>query len=125
WDWDGGGLVVAVRVPERRREVRRQPRTRLAWGGFASLGGGLWISPLVEREAELHASAANGSVAELQSFDAELGSIGEPGRLVAEAWDLDAVAAAHRAFAARFARLRPKAPEAVFRAQTQPLHDWR
>ena len=52
-DWDGRWLLVALRVPEERREVRHQLRTRLAWAGFGSLGGGLWISPHVEREAEL------------------------------------------------------------------------
>ena len=45
WTWDGRWLLVVLRVPEERREVRHQVRTRLAWAGFGSLGGGLWISP--------------------------------------------------------------------------------
>jgi phenylacetic acid degradation operon negative regulatory protein len=45
--------------------------------------------------------------------------------VVAEAWDLDAVAEAYRAFIATFARQRPRAPEAVFRAQTLLVHAWR
>ena len=53
WEWEGRWLLVVLRVPEERREVRHQVRTRLAWAGFGSLGGGLWISPHVEREAEL------------------------------------------------------------------------
>jgi phenylacetic acid degradation operon negative regulatory protein len=125
WDWDGHWLLVVLRVPEERREVRHQLRTRLAWAGFGSLGGGLWISPHVERERELHDAAATDSVAELVSFRAEIGEIGDPAKVVAEAWDLDAVAAAYRAFVARFGRLRPATPEAIFRAQTQLVHEWR
>jgi phenylacetic acid degradation operon negative regulatory protein len=125
WDWDGNWLLVVLRVPEERREVRHQLRTRLAWAGFGSLGGGLWISPHVEREHELHDAAGADSVAELVSFRARIGEVGEPAKVVAEAWDLDAVAAAYRDFIARFGRLRPGSPQAIFRAQTQLVHEWR
>jgi len=122
WEWDGRWLLVVLRVPEERRDVRHQVRTRLAWAGFGSLGGGLWITPHVEREREV---SGVDSVAELLSFEASLGSLGDPARVLAEAWDLDAVARAYGAFADRFGRLRPKTPEAVFRAQTQLVHEWR
>jgi phenylacetic acid degradation operon negative regulatory protein len=122
WEWDGRWLLVVLRVPEERRDVRHQVRTRLAWAGFGSLGGGLWITPHVEREREL---ANVDSVAELLSFQASLGTLGDPARVLAEAWDLDAVARAYGEFVARFDRLRPKTPEAVFRAQTQLVHAWR
>lgn len=124
-DWDGRWLLVVLRVPEERREVRHQVRTRLAWAGFGSLGGGLWISPHAEREAELQGMADQEAVAELMSFTAELGALGEPDRLVAEAWDLIEVADAYDAFIADFGRLRAKTPEAVFRAQTLLVHAWR
>jgi phenylacetic acid degradation operon negative regulatory protein len=125
WEWDGQWLLVTLRVPEQHREIRHQLRTQLAWAGFGSLRGGLWISPHVERESELQASAGEGTVAELQSFRARLGSIGEPEKLIADAWDLDQVADAYRGFIARFGRLAPVAPEAVFRAQTLLVHEWR
>jgi phenylacetic acid degradation operon negative regulatory protein len=122
WEWDGRWLLVVLRVPEERRDVRHQVRTRLAWAGFGSLGGGLWITPHVEREREL---TDVDSLAELLSFQASLGTLGDPANVPAEAWDLEAVAAAYRDFVARFGRLRPKTPEAVFRAQTQLVHEWR
>jgi phenylacetic acid degradation operon negative regulatory protein len=125
WEWDGRWLLVVLRVPEERREVRHQMRTRLAWAGFGSLGGGLWITPHAEREHELADVAADGSAAELLSFRAELGALGEPARVVAEAWDLDALAEAYRAFIARFGRMRPRGDEAMFRAQTLLVHEWR
>ena len=123
--WEGRWLLVVLRVPEERREVRHQLRTRLAWAGFGSLGGGLWISPHVEREAELGDLAGDGSVAELLSFRAELGTLGDPARVIADAWDLDGVAEAYRGFIAQFGRLRPRTDEAVFRAQSLLVHEWR
>jgi phenylacetic acid degradation operon negative regulatory protein len=127
WEWEGHWLLIVLRVPEERREIRHQMRTRLAWEGFGSMGGGLWITPHVERESGLRDMTANGSVAELLSFRAELGTLGEPEpeRVIADAWDLDGVAAAYRGFIAQFGRLRPNAPEAMFRAQTQLVHEWR
>jgi phenylacetic acid degradation operon negative regulatory protein len=125
WAWDGSWLLVVLRVPEERREVRHQMRTRLAWAGFGSLGGGLWISPHAERERELAGVGGDGSGAELVSFHGALGALGDPARVVAAAWDLDAVADAYRAFVARFGRLRPRGEEAVFRAQTELVHEWR
>ena len=125
WEWEGHWLLVVLRVPEERREIRHQMRTRLAWEGFGSMGGGLWITPHVEREGGLRDMTANGSVAELLSFRAELGTLGEPDRVIADAWDLDGVAAAYRGFIVQFGRLRPKTPEAMFRAQTRLVHEWR
>jgi len=125
WEWDGEWLLIILRVPEDRREVRHQLRTQLAWAGFGSLGGGLWISPHVRREQELRGSGAPGSVAEMQSFTARLGTIGDPAKLLRDAWDLDEVAEAYRAFTARFRGMRPRTPEAVFCAQTMLVHEWR
>jgi phenylacetic acid degradation operon negative regulatory protein len=125
WAWDGRWVLVVLRVPEERREVRHQMRTRLAWAGFGSLGGGLWISPHGERERELAGVGGDGSGAELVSFHGALGALGDPARVVAAAWDLDAVAAAYRTFVTRFGRMRPSGAEAAFRAQTQLVHEWR
>jgi len=125
WDWEGHWLLVVLRVPEERREIRHQVRTRLAWDGFGSIGGGLWISPHVEREEGLSDMTGDESVAALLTFHAEMGAIGDPARVIADAWDLDGVAAAYREFISQFDRLRPKTPEATFRAQALLVHAWR
>src|SRR4029453_224042 len=123
--WDGRWLLVVLRVPEEQRDVRHVLRTQLAWAGFGSIGNGVWIPPHVEREEELARMASGATAAEMLSFRAQLGSIGDPERVVTDAWDLDAVAKAYRDFANRFGRLRPNTPEAVFRAQTELVHQWR
>jgi phenylacetic acid degradation operon negative regulatory protein len=125
YDWDRHWLLVVLRVPEQRREVRHQARTQLAWAGFGSLGGGLWISPHADREGELEALAADTSVAEMMSFRAEIASLGEPEEIVRHAWDLHALGEAYRDFIGRFQKMRPKTPDAVFAAQTSLVHAWR
>jgi phenylacetic acid degradation operon negative regulatory protein len=125
WEWDGRWLLVVLRVPEESRAVRHQLRSRLAWTGLGSLGGGLWITPHVERQAELAAAISDEPVAEARSFVAELGSIGDPAQLVADAWDLDAVRAQYSAFIEDFAHVRAAGPEACFRQQTLLVHAWR
>jgi phenylacetic acid degradation operon negative regulatory protein len=124
-EWDGRWLLVMTRVPELRRELRHQMRTQLAWAGFGSLGSGIWISPDIERESELAAIAAGDSAAALQSFHAHFGALGNPEDIIANAWDLDAVADSYREFVARFRALRPRTPEAAFEAQTRLVHAWR
>jgi phenylacetic acid degradation operon negative regulatory protein len=125
WQWDGRWLVVVLRVPEARRAVRHQLRSRLAWTGLGSLGGGVWLTPHVEREDELAAAINDQPAAEAQSFVAELGSMGDPQSLVADAWDLEAVSAQYEAFIEDFARVRAPTPEASFRQQTLLVHAWR
>jgi phenylacetic acid degradation operon negative regulatory protein len=125
WEWDGQWLLVVVRVPERQRAVRHQVRTRLAWAGFGSLGGGLWITPHTGRERELSDLGSGESGAELLSFRAVPGDLGEPDRVIAQAWDLAEVGLAYRDFIARFSRLRPASPRSVFAAQTLLVHEWR
>jgi phenylacetic acid degradation operon negative regulatory protein len=125
WDWDGRWLVLVLRVPEERRDVRNQLRTRLAWAGLGSLGGGVWLTPHVEREAELAAAIRDEPAAEATSFTAELGALGTPAALAATAWDLDKVRDHYRAFIDDFSSAKPATPTACFRLQTLIVHAWR
>jgi phenylacetic acid degradation operon negative regulatory protein len=126
WQWDGRWLVVVLRVPEERREVRHQLRTRLAWAGLGSMGAGVWLTPHVEREAELREVMLEAPAAEATSFVASLGALGGPPELVAAtAWDLDSVRDAYEAFISDFVAIRPSSDEASFRMQTLLVHAWR
>jgi phenylacetic acid degradation operon negative regulatory protein len=125
WEWDGRWLIVVLRVPEERRSVRHQLRSRLAWAGLGSLGGGVWLTPHIEREHELALAIKEESTAEAKSFIAELGSLGDPRRLIAEGWDLGAVRDQYTAFIEEFSRVRASTPEACFRYLTLLVHAWR
>jgi phenylacetic acid degradation operon negative regulatory protein len=125
WKWDGRWLVLVLRVPEQRREVRHQLRTRLAWAGLGSLGSGVWLTPHVEREAELAAAIRDEPAAEATWFVAELGGLGSPASVAASAWDLACVREHYDAFVADFSRVRPANPAACFRTQALLVHAWR
>lgn len=125
WDWDGRWLVLILRVPEARREVRHLLRTRLAWAGLGSMGGGVWLTPHVEREAELREVVLEAPAAEATSFVAELGSMGSPLAVAAAAWDLDSVRSAYEDLISDFSAIRPSSVEASFRMQTLLVHAWR
>ncbi|HEY2657646.1 MAG TPA: PaaX family transcriptional regulator C-terminal domain-containing protein [Solirubrobacteraceae bacterium] len=130
WQWDGRWLVLILRVPEARREVRHQLRTRLAWAGLGSMGGGVWLTPHVERESELREVVLEAPAAEATSFVASLGAFGSPSEVVAAAWDLDQVRSAYEAFIADFGAIRPSSSssssdDASFRMQTLLVHAWR
>ena len=125
WHWDGRWLVVILRVPERRRAVRHHLRSRLAWAGLGSLGGGVWLTPHVDREHELASALNDEPAAEAISFVARFGDIGDPAQLVAAAWDLGRVREQYSAFIADFSRVRASSPEACFRQQTLLVHAWR
>jgi phenylacetic acid degradation operon negative regulatory protein len=112
-------------VPEERREVRHQLRSRLAWAGLGSLGGGVWLTPHVEREGELAAAINGEPAAGANSFTAQSGSIGDPRQLVGAAWNLKRVSEQYRAFIEDFARVRASTPQACFRQQTLLVHAWR
>jgi phenylacetic acid degradation operon negative regulatory protein len=124
--WDGQWLVLVLRVPEERREVRHQLRTRLAWAGLGSMGAGVWLTPHVEREAELGEIIREAPAAEATSFVASLGVLGgAPATVAATAWDLDSVRSAYEAFIEDFLGIRPSGGEASFRMQTLLVHAWR
>jgi phenylacetic acid degradation operon negative regulatory protein len=125
WEWDGRWLVLILRVPEERRSVRHQLRTRLAWAGLGSMGGGVWLTPHVEREAELRDAVVDAPAAEATSFVASLGRFGSVSEVVAAAWDLDDVREQYEAFLEDFAAIRPSSPESFFRMQTLLVHAWR
>ncbi len=119
--WDGRWLLVVVRVPEPRRDLRHRLTTQLAWAGFGSLGGGLWITPHADREALVEAEPP----AQLLSFRAELGALGDASRVISEAWDLPALREHYEQFVADFESADPDGGAAVFAAQTALVHAWR
>jgi phenylacetic acid degradation operon negative regulatory protein len=125
WDWSGEWLIVVLRVPEARRAVRHQLRTQLAWAGLGTLGGGVWVTPHVDREDELKALVEAQSDADVVSFHGRIGALGDPRRVAEAAWDLDAVAEKYDEFYVRFRRAKPSSPAATFRAMTELVHEWR
>ncbi len=125
-DWDGMWLVCYVSVPESKRKLRDQLRTRLSWAGFGSPEPGVWISPHAGHEAEAAAVIEElGLDAEAMSFTARFAGIGNEQTMVDKAWNLDEVGARYEEFIDAFTGLRPTEPDAVLVAQARLVHEWR
>jgi phenylacetic acid degradation operon negative regulatory protein len=99
-NWDGRWMLLAFSVPESRRADRHTLRSQLTWAGFGPLQNGLWISPSPGDIA--------GTLAELKLLDyvrifrAETVAPSDPQHIVAEAWDLGAIADGYRTFLKRW-----------------------
>ncbi|HEY7592740.1 MAG TPA: PaaX family transcriptional regulator C-terminal domain-containing protein [Actinophytocola sp.] len=124
--WDGRWLVLLVSVPETMRDLRHKLRTRLSWAGFGSPTAGVWVTPHpgAEADAKLILDELDLS-GQAMSFLANYGALGQERDMVASAWNLAEVAERYDAFIAEFADLSPDTPDAVLRAQTLLVHEWR
>jgi phenylacetic acid degradation operon negative regulatory protein len=86
----------------------------------------VWLTPHVEREAELGEIIREAPAAEATSFVASLGALGgAPAVVAATAWDLDSVRDAYETFISDFAAVRPSPGDATFSMQTLLVHAWR
>ena len=125
-EWDGRWLIVLCSVPEEQRAKRHQLRSRLAFAGFGFASGGVAITPHVDRE-----DTANRVLDELgllpgaAVFRAEASALVETESLLADAWDLDALAASYQRFIGEFAGRAPREPESRFAALVELVHEWR
>lgn len=120
-DWDGHWLVVLARAPETERPARHVLRTRLRWAGLGNPAPGMWLGPHAERAGEVRAVLAEAGTPDAHVFVAEHRA-GDIAGLVAQAWDLDAIAAEYDAFRDTFAIARRADPLA---ATAELVHAWR
>jgi phenylacetic acid degradation operon negative regulatory protein len=122
--WDGRWLALAVSVPESQRQLRHLLRTRLTWAGLGSPSPGIWVTPDAEKDKEVAEVVASLGV-DAYSFIGPLGSIGDPERIVAEAWQLDEVEQRYRDFLESFASSKIGSPAEAFRSQVRLVQAWR
>jgi phenylacetic acid degradation operon negative regulatory protein len=97
--WDGRWCVVALSVPEARREVRDRMRSELSWLGFGSPSSALYISPRDYHDEVIRLAEELDARPYLQVYRAETLFPADPDELVARAWsNLDAVNQRYTAF---------------------------
>lgn len=124
--WDGRWLVLTVGVPEAQRQLRHRLRTRLTWLGLGSPTPGLWVVPDATRAAEVQAVVDELALHERAfAWVGPSAGIGDPGRLLAEAWELEDVGRRYEAFTDHFGSARITTPDEAFVAQVQLIQRWR
>lgn len=116
--WDGcWRLLVADPEPEAARA--------LAWMGFGRLRDGVWVSPSDHGDRLPALFAEHGLEATVFAPTAAT-QAGADADIVARAWDLSALRAAHEAFLARWAaRVCPADDREAFAARARLVHHWR
>lgn len=105
--WSGDWTLLSFSLPESRRADRHQLRKRLSWEGFGMLQNGLWIAPPTADVPRVLAGLEVDD--EVKVFRATALQPTDVRRLVADAWDLDALAAGYAGFLARWAGPAPRA----------------
>lgn len=124
--WNGEWLMVHCPVPEERRALRNQLRTRLSFLGFGELSPSLVISPHVERERALRDVLDDlGLLDHSTVLRSTTSSSSDDADLAAGAWDLDLLAADYRSFSDEQRRRRPSDGAGMFEAVVGLVHDWR
>ncbi|MGD6741827.1 PaaX family transcriptional regulator C-terminal domain-containing protein [Streptomyces sp. BH106] len=99
---DDEWTLLSYSLPESRREVRDQLRSRLVWAGFGCVRDGLWIAPgTVDLDSVLSPVMAE-AVAELGGFLARPLPSTPMDSIVRRAWDLPALREEHEAFLRRW-----------------------
>ncbi|MFK0295281.1 PaaX family transcriptional regulator C-terminal domain-containing protein [Streptomyces sp. NPDC090442] len=127
------GWVLAVfSVPEEERHKRHLLRSRLARLGFGTAAPGVWIAPAHLYEETRHTLERLQLAAYVDLFTGTHAGFTPTAQAVARWWDLDALAARHRAFLAeqepvlaRWSRRRSLPPEAAYRDHLLALDAWR
>ena len=100
--WDGRWCVVALSVPEARREVRDRMRSELSWLGFGSPSSALYISPRDYHDEVIRLAEELDARPYLQVYRAEALFPSDPDELVARAWsNLDTVNRRYAKFVAK------------------------
>lgn len=99
-DDDGMWTLLSFSFPESWQRQRHDLRTRLAWAGFGPLRSGLWVAPSVHDPSEFLADLD--LQRQVRVFHARLGPSTEATQIVGEAFDIDGIAEAYRAFLRRW-----------------------
>ncbi|MFD6227603.1 PaaX family transcriptional regulator C-terminal domain-containing protein [Streptomyces sp. NPDC060232] len=101
--WDGTWHLFAFAIPETARQSRDALRDTLLHLGAAPLQGGLYVAAnAIGGIVEAHARHLGvlPALTRLTSRDLRVGEEGDPARLAALLWPLDAIAERHEALAA-------------------------
>lgn len=112
-DWDGRWLTVLPTIPASHRPARRPLYAGLTWAGLGNPAPGLWVTPHVERAAEVKELVAQLDLRKhTVSFVGTVEDIGIDSReIVDRGWDLASLREHYEHVLRVIASLTPRTPE--------------
>ncbi len=127
-DWDGTWTLVGFSLPDSRRSIRHDLRSRLVWAGFGLLQSGLWIAPGTKDVGAMLAPLELGDL-DLSDHVTVLRARAleptESADLVRKAFDTEQIARRYRAFLDRWDTRHPLPEVTDDLARQLLLHtDW-
>ncbi|WP_028849399.1 PaaX family transcriptional regulator [Thermocrispum municipale] len=125
-EWDGNWLILNTTVPESQRNLRYHLRTRLTWAGLGSPAPGSWITPHVDRAAEVAEIITDLGLTETSmSYIGRFGPVGDERRTAQRAWDLDDLEHHYVEFMEQFRSARAADEAEAFRYQVELVQAYR
>lgn len=95
---EDGWVLATYSVPDSKRADRHLLRAQLSWLGYGNLSAAVWLAPWHTAEDTRATLRRLGLDDYVKLFHAHYDAFGTPADLVAQCWDLDALAARYRAF---------------------------
>lgn len=124
--WDGNWFSLAISVPDSEKNARYALRRKLTWLGLGSALPGQWITPHVDRAAEVATVVSDlGLSLGAYSFVGRFDLVGDEAEMVESAWDLNDLGARYYSFIERFHDQQPSTNEEEFLKHIELLHTWR
>jgi phenylacetic acid degradation operon negative regulatory protein len=124
--WDGTWLAVSVSVPRSHYRARRPLYAGLTWAGLGNPAPGLWLTPHVERAAEV-SRLVSGLGLQEHTF-ALAGTVNPAGiapeEIVRRGWDLDSLRAHYEQVLAAITDLDPADGDEMLLAHVRMISEW-
>ncbi|MEU7576899.1 PaaX family transcriptional regulator C-terminal domain-containing protein [Streptomyces sp. NPDC041068] len=120
--WRGEWQQLLLRGPAQGRALVEE---QLAFEGFGRLGGGVWIAADAGGVGAIEELLREQGLAADATWLVSRAAADGDAELVARAWDLAAVRAAHEEFTWRFGGVRAGSDKEAFVLRTRLVHAWR
>ena len=122
-DWDGRWHLLVCPAAGRNPQVARE----LQWTGHGRLSADVWVSPHPQGRRLARLVDAHGLDDLAVQFDTVTAAdMAQSHRIVATAWDVTELRAAHQAFIDQWAPAKaPADPEEAFATRIRLVHHWR
>ena len=124
--WNGDWLVLLVSVPQSHRTARKKLYAGLNWAGFGNPTPGVWLSPHLERRAEVVTLIEQlGLAKHTMSFVGKASDVGiSVLEIVAQGWDMAALDKHYRTVLNTLSGPLPTGPDPVLFAYVRMVGEW-